>query len=82
MPIYDYKCLKCNETFEALVLKNSPQTECPACKGTELEQLISSFGVDSEGTRTLSSNGQKRKNAAIRKEYASAQAAYEREHRH
>ena len=82
MPIYDYKCLDCSETFEALILKNSPAPTCPACQSAKLEQLISLFAVDSEGTRNLNSIGLKQKNANIRKEYNSAQAAYEKEHRH
>ncbi|MEP6963182.1 MAG: zinc ribbon domain-containing protein [Acidobacteriota bacterium] len=82
MPIYDYKCLDCNETFEALILKNSPQTVCPGCQSTKLEQLISMFKVDSAGTRELSSVSIKKKNADTRKEYNAAQIAHEREHSH
>ncbi|MEO8096709.1 MAG: zinc ribbon domain-containing protein [Acidobacteriota bacterium] len=82
MPIYDYKCQDCSVMFEALILKNSPAPTCPECKSAKLEQLISTFKVDSAGTRELSSISIKRKNAAVRKEYNVAQAAYEREHRH
>jgi putative FmdB family regulatory protein len=46
MPIYDYKCRGCGNTFELLVLKGSV-AECPSCQGKELEQLLSSFAVSS-----------------------------------
>ena len=82
MPIYDYQCLDCNERFEALILKNTPAPTCPACQSAKLEQLISLFAVDSEGTRESSLKGVRAKNNAIRKEYAVEQARHEREHRH
>jgi putative FmdB family regulatory protein len=82
MPIYDYKCLDCAEVFEALILKNSPTATCPACKSAKLEQLISSFSVDSEGTRESSMKGVRAKNNSLRKDYQMEQIRHEREHHH
>jgi putative FmdB family regulatory protein len=82
MPIYDYKCLDCQERFEALVLKNSPTTTCPACQSTKLEQLISLFAVDSEGTRESNLKGVRAKNKALQKDYQVEQIKHEREHHH
>ena len=33
MPIYEFKCLKCNECFEILVISSEDSVEmrCPAC---------------------------------------------------
>ena len=47
MPIYDYKCQSCGQTFEFFVLKNTV-AECPACQSQKLEQLISGFAVSSQ----------------------------------
>jgi putative FmdB family regulatory protein len=82
MPIYDYKCLDCQERFEALILKNSPPATCPACQSAKLEQLISLFAVDSEGTRESSLKGVRAKNNAVRKDYQIEQIKHEREHHH
>ncbi len=82
MPIYDYKCLDCSERFEALILKNTPQPTCPACKSAKLEQLISMFAVDSEGTRDNNAKGIRAKNEALRKDYQIEQIKHEREHHH
>ena len=44
MPIYEFKCLKCNEFFELLVMNNDEETElvCPKCKSEKFERVISS----------------------------------------
>lgn len=82
MPIYDYQCLDCNERFEVLILKNSPVPTCPACKSPKLEQQISLFAVDSEGTRESSLKGVRAKNKAVQKDYQMEQIRHEREHHH
>lgn len=82
MPIYDYQCLDCQERFEALILKNSPAPTCPACQSAKLEQLISTFAVDSAGTRENNMRGVRAKNAAVRKDYQMEQIRHEREHHH
>jgi putative FmdB family regulatory protein len=44
MPIFEYICKGCGKKFEAIVY-GSKQSECPACKGTELEQQLSTFAA-------------------------------------
>ncbi|MHB1231569.1 MAG: FmdB family zinc ribbon protein [Burkholderiales bacterium] len=39
MPLYDFKCKKCNEVFEALV-KSDVVPPCPKCKAIETEKQI------------------------------------------
>ena len=42
MPTYDYKCLKCGNTFEYFQQMNDKKLKvCPKCKG-ELKRLIGS----------------------------------------
>lgn len=40
MPLYDYLCKKCNQTFEFLVL-SSTVTTCPSCGSKHLTKLMS-----------------------------------------
>ena len=51
MPIYEYECGECGHQFEALILPKTTGTACPECNSTKLDRLVSSFAVDSEGTR-------------------------------
>ena len=44
MPIFEYICKGCGNKFEAIVY-GSKQSECPACKSTELEQQLSTFAA-------------------------------------
>ena len=42
MPIYEYKCERCQETFEMLQkFSDSPLTECILCHGGPVKKLIS-----------------------------------------
>lgn len=40
MPIYDYRCMDCDKTFELLV-RSSTIPVCPACGSQRLEKLLS-----------------------------------------
>jgi putative FmdB family regulatory protein len=44
MPIYEFRCEKCQQTFEHLALSSSQegQITCPACQGQDLTRVISS----------------------------------------
>jgi len=43
MPIYEFKCLKCNECFELLLMNSDTTVEmkCPKCASEELERVLS-----------------------------------------
>jgi len=46
MPIYEYRCLRCQRTFEALQkLGEAPLSKCRLCSGNKLQKLISTFAV-------------------------------------
>lgn len=44
MPIYEFKCLECEEYFEILVMKTEETVEmkCPKCEAVNFEKIISS----------------------------------------
>ena len=50
MPLYEYRCLDCGETTEAIQkLSDDPLTECRTCGGT-LERLLSAPAIQFKGT--------------------------------
>ena len=83
MPIFDYQCRQCKSEFELLVIgKTVP--ECPSCQGRDLEQMLSTFAVSSEGMKLASAAKSRRAQAtsSTLKEQHVAQAEYEKEHQH
>jgi len=58
MPIFEYRCKRCEKEFEALVL-GSERPECPSCKSSRLEKLLSTFAAV-----TGSGSGKGRREAA------------------
>ncbi len=46
MPIYEFKCLKCETFFEILVMNKNESVEmmCPECDSKEIERIISTTG--------------------------------------
>lgn len=56
MPIYEFKCLKCEDLFEILVLNSSDSVEmkCPKCDSENFERVLSTanyaVGSGSGGT--------------------------------
>ena len=77
MPIYEYECGECGHQFEALILPKTTGTACPECNGTKLDRLVSSFAVDSEGTRKANLEAGRRQYAPMRKEKKMEQIKYE-----
>lgn len=43
MPIYEFKCLKCEDFFELLVMNGEEMVdlECPKCKSADFERVMS-----------------------------------------
>ena len=48
MPIYEFKCLDCDISFETLVLDDNEEFKCKVCDSHNLEKQFSLFGVKSE----------------------------------
>jgi putative FmdB family regulatory protein len=48
MPTYEYRCLDCNELFQAIEHiddHGTTQPVCPVCKGTNVMQVFTSVFV-------------------------------------
>ncbi|KAB2878557.1 zinc ribbon domain-containing protein [bacterium] len=43
MPVFEYRCKKCDEKFEQLVFSAKENVECPRCGNADNEKLISVF---------------------------------------
>ena len=79
MPIYEYECRECQNRFELLVFA-STSPACPACQATDLERLMSSSSVSSDGTRKR--NLGRAREGAKETQYDKARAEHEAIHHH
>ena len=52
MPIYEFKCHKCNECFEILVMTSDDRVElrCPHCRSEDFERILSCANVSASGS--------------------------------
>jgi putative FmdB family regulatory protein len=57
MPLYEYKCGKCDKSFEILQKNNSEKVVCPNCGGKSLEKLFSVFASGSSSESPSSGGG-------------------------
>ncbi len=55
MPIYEFKCLTCDDFFELLLMNNDEIVElkCPRCDSEDFERVIStaSYSMSSGGSQ-------------------------------
>ncbi len=49
MPIYEYRCKKCNDIFSALQKVGAAEkdTRCPKCGSNDVKKLLSAFSCSS-----------------------------------
>lgn len=52
MPLYEYRCSRCEHDFELLV-RESTARECPSCGSPDLERQLSVFAVQSQNPRPI-----------------------------
>lgn len=57
MPIYEFKCAKCEAKFEELLGSSSNSAKCPKCGSGDVKKLFSGFGVKSDGSFTSNTSG-------------------------
>ena len=53
MPLYEFKCMKCQNFFELLVMNKEEQFEasCPECNSEEFERVLSTTNHSVGGKR-------------------------------
>ncbi|MFP3927305.1 MAG: FmdB family zinc ribbon protein [Desulfobacteraceae bacterium] len=59
MPIYEFKCRQCGNTFETLVFASDGDAspECPECGTRETQRILSSFSCGAGGGSTFAQAG-------------------------
>jgi len=60
MPIFEYICNDCNKKFEELVFRSDAAVNCPDCKSSRVQKLVSAFSstaVSSGGSSSSSGSG-------------------------
>ena len=70
MPIYEFKCTKCEEFFELLVMGKNDEDElkCPKCGSQTFERVISTMNIK----KGASSGGKPSNNAGVQKRKCSS----------
>ncbi len=49
MPIYEYRCNKCDQRFEYLIIGKDEPDACPSCRSKKVSRLMSACGFISKG---------------------------------
>ena len=56
MPIYEYRCEPCDQTFETLIRGNGDVAHCPECGGIDVAKQFSVPAAAQTGARSDSSS--------------------------
>jgi putative FmdB family regulatory protein len=56
MPIYEYECCNCCESFERLVFRSDEPVSCPKCESSDVNKKMSVFGFKSGGDKGAASS--------------------------
>jgi len=56
MPIYEYECCNCCESFERLVFRTDEPVSCPKCESSSVNKKMSVFGFKSGGDKGAASS--------------------------
>jgi putative FmdB family regulatory protein len=68
MPIFEYQCRACGHEFESLVLPTTSAPTCPECRSADLEKLVSSASVSTDGIRQANALKSRQQQIAKRKD--------------
>jgi putative FmdB family regulatory protein len=62
VPIYEFKCLECNEYFEILTRSREEEIrmECPECRSENFERVLSTTNFAMGGSGTSGAKTEKR----------------------
>lgn len=57
MPIYEYRCRHCENSFEELVLSSNEAIACPSCASPKVERQLSVFSSPGDGAAKVGASG-------------------------
>jgi putative FmdB family regulatory protein len=57
MPIYEYRCQKCGQVDEFLIMKKQEQPRCSQCGSEDLTKLMSAHSTSSSSSRNVGEPG-------------------------
>lgn len=80
MPLFDFRCRRCDHQFEALVRPQDPQLTCPACQSDDLERLQSAFALHTDERRAAAALDSRRRQIKANKDKIVADEEYRKEH--
>ena len=49
MPLYEYRCSRCERPFERYARTFNDRPDCPSCGAAEVTRLLSTFAVSTGG---------------------------------
>ena len=81
MPLFEYRCLACGESFE-LLIRGGTEPACPKCASSRLEKTLSLFSVSSDATRGANLKAARAKSQIAARDKAVADAEEIRNHHH
>ena len=57
MPIYEFKCSKCEEFFEILQMSSNDDIKCPKCESYEFQRVVSAtnYTIGHKGSKEQAS---------------------------
>ncbi|PYQ89461.1 MAG: FmdB family transcriptional regulator [Acidobacteria bacterium] len=79
MPLFDFRCRRCDHAFEALVRKGDVP-HCPSCNGTDLERQLPTVAVSTDERRRESVKRERKRQIAGRKDALIAEEEYRQKH--
>ncbi len=79
MPMFDFVCTACQQSFEALVRGSTPPA-CPACGSTALEKQVALPSLKTSSTHGQAMHAAKKRDAAQGKDRMHEQRKYELSH--
>lgn len=82
MPIFEYRCMECQQEFEHLLIHSSSSAVCPTCNGNDLEKMISFTAMSSDSTRRRTLQKAKKRVDKVRyeKEYEEHKKRHQHSH--
>ena len=80
MPIFEYECLECEQSFEHLERASSPGVACPSCGAQQVKRLVSICAVSSESSRAANLSAAHQRAATRRQEKQRSEHAQHHDH--